>query len=116
MVSKQLSDYHHMPMFGIRLDFEKLNFRIFQDGGLASAFPHVYIPLCSNYEKRERLVPAMDDGPCISRKSDLEIAIQFERQNSQPSSVYVFYAIYSDVANILDTRSQYFSSPYLRYI
>jgi hypothetical protein len=36
--------------------------------------------------------------------------------NSQPSAVYVCYAIYTDVGNILDVKSQYFSSPYLRYM
>jgi hypothetical protein len=113
---KLLADYHRQPPFGIRPDVEKLNLAAIREGGEGSSFPHIYVSLCSNFTDRERLVPAMDDGPCISRKSDLEIAIQFERQNSQPSSVYVFYAIYSDVANILDTRSQYFSSPYLRYI
>jgi hypothetical protein len=116
MVSKQLSDYHHMPMFGIRPNFEKLNFRAFQDGGLASAFPHVYIPLCSNYAKRECLVPATDDSSCIPRKSDLEIDILFNENNSPNNSVYVIYAIYTDVAQILDAKTKYFSSPYLRYM
>ncbi len=117
MVSKQLSDYHHMPMFGIRPDFEKLNFQVFQDGGLASGFPHVYIPLCSNYAKREHLVPATDvDGSCISRKSDLEIFIQFNENNSPNNSVFVIYAIYTNVAQILDAKNKYFLSPYLRYL
>jgi len=113
---KLLSDYHHQPIFGIRPDVTKLNLQAINEGGEGSPFPHVYIPLCSNFDDRERLVPFTDDGSCISRKSDLEIALQFERTNSQPSSVYVFYAIYTDVANVLDVRSQYFSSPYLRYI
>jgi len=61
-------------------------------------------------------VPPLDDGSCISRKDNLEISFQFEATNSQTSAVYVCYAIYTDVANILDVRSQYFSSPYLRYM
>jgi hypothetical protein len=76
----------------------------------------VYIPLCSNYAKRERLGPATDDGSCIPRKSNLEIDIQFTENNSPTNSVYVIYAIYTDVAQILDATNKYFSSPYLRYI
>jgi hypothetical protein len=116
LVLKQLADYLMFPMFGIYPDPAKLNLSAIQDGGAQSPFPHVYVPLCGNFAKKERLVPATDDGSCISRKSDLEIAIQFELANSQPSAVYVCYAIYTDVGNILDVKSQYFSSPYLRYM
>lgn len=116
LVLKQLADYLMFPMFGIYPDPAKLNLSAIQDGGTQSPFPHVYVPLCGDFAKKERLVPATDDGSCISRKSDLEIAVQFELANSQPSAVYVCYAIYTDVGNILDVKSQYFSSPYLRYM
>jgi hypothetical protein len=72
--------------------------------------------LCSNFVDKERLVPSQDDGSCISRKGDLEIAFQFQVTNSQTSAVYVTYAIYTDVANILDLKNQRFSSPYLKWI
>jgi hypothetical protein len=113
---KQLADYHFIPMFGIQPDVAKLTLEAIQNGGEDSAFPHIYIPLCSSFADRERLVPPLDDGSCISRKDNLEISFQFEATNSQTSAVYVCYAIYTDVANILDVRSQYFSSPYLRYM
>jgi hypothetical protein len=113
---KQLVDHLMFPMFGIQPDPTKLTLRNIQDGGENSPFPHIYVPLCGNFVDRERLVPSMDDGSCISRKSDLEIALQFEVANSQTSAVYVCYAIFTDVANILDVRSQYFSSPYLKYM
>jgi hypothetical protein len=58
----------------------------------------------------------MDDGSSIARKGDLEISFQFNVTNSQPSSIYVCYAIYTDVATILDVRNQFFSSPYLKYM
>jgi hypothetical protein len=116
-VLKQLADHLLFPMFGIHPDPQKVTLRAVQDGGDNSPFPHVYVPLCGNFIDKERLVPALDDaGSCISRKSNLEIAVQFEVANSQPSAVYVCYAIYTDVANVLDVRSQYFSSPYLKYM
>jgi hypothetical protein len=113
---KQLIDHHMLPMLGIQPDVEKLILGHVLDGGEATPFPHIYIPLCSNFVDKERLVPSMDDGSCISRKGDLEIAFQFNVTNSQTSAVYVTYAIYTDVANILDLRTQHFSSPYLKYI
>ncbi len=58
----------------------------------------------------------MDDGSCISKKSDFEIAFQFTEQNSQPSAIYVCYAIYTDIATLLDVPNKYFQSPYLKYM
>ncbi len=116
LVLKQLVDHLMFPMLGIHPDPQKLTLRNIQDGGDNSPFPHVYVPLCGNFVNKERLVPSTNDGSCISRKSDLEIAIQFEVANSQTSAVYVCYAIYTNVGIILDVKSQYFLSPYLRYM
>jgi hypothetical protein len=104
------------PMFGIHPDPQKITLRNIQDGGDNLPFLHIYIPLCGNFVHKERLVPSMDDGSCLSHKSDLEIAVQFEVANSQTSAVYICYAIYTDVGSILDVKSQYFLSPYLRYM
>jgi hypothetical protein len=113
---KQLIDHHMFPMLGIQPDVSKLILDQILDGGEKSPFPHIYIPLCNNFADKSRLVPSTDDGSCISRKGDLEISFQFNVTNSQTNAVYVTYAIYTDVANILDLRSQHFSSPYLKYI
>ena len=113
---KQLVDHHRIPMFGIRPDTDKLNLAAVRDGGGGSAFPHIYIPLRSSHADKERLVPPMDDGSYISKKSDFEIAFQFNKQNSQPSAIYVCYAIYTDVATLLDVQNKYFQSPYLQYM
>ncbi len=103
-------------MLGIEPDIDKLLLGHVLEGGEATPFPHIYIPLCGNFVDKERLVPSMDDGSCISRKADLEIAFQFKQTNSQTNAVYVTYAIYTDVANILDLKNQRFSSPYLKWI
>lgn len=113
---KQLIDHHMLPMCGIQPDTDKLDLFSVKEGGDSTAFPHIYIPLCSNFEDKDRLVPSMDDGSSIARKGDLEISFQFNVTNSQPSSIYVCYAIYTDVATILDVRNQFFSSPYLKYM
>jgi hypothetical protein len=113
---KQLIDHHMFPMLGVKPDVSQLLLGHILDGGEATPFPHIYIPLCSNFVDKERLVPSQDDGSCISRKGDLEIAFQFQVTNSQTSAVYVTYAIYTDVANILDLKNQRFSSPYLKWI
>jgi hypothetical protein len=99
---QQLVDHFMFPMFGIQPNPKKLTLTNIQDGGDNSPFPHIYVPLCGNFVNREHLVPSTDDGSCISRKANLEIAFQFEVANSQTSAVYVCYAIYTDVANILD--------------
>jgi hypothetical protein len=87
LVLKQLVDHLMFPMFGIHPNPQKITLRNIQDGGDNSPFPHVYVPLCGNFVNKERLVPSMDDGSCLSRKSDLEIAVQFEVANSQTSAV-----------------------------
>jgi hypothetical protein len=113
---KQLVYQLMFPMFGIQPDPKKLTLTNIQDGGHNSPFHHIYVPLCGNFVNRECLVHCMDDGSCVSHKANFEIAFQFEVANSQTSAVYVCYSIYTDVANILDVRGQYFLSPYLRYM
>jgi hypothetical protein len=62
---------------------------------------------------KNRLIPAMDDGSCVSKRADLNIDIKFARNNSTENAIYVIYAIYTDVAIILDLKNKYFMSPYL---
>ena len=57
-----------------------------------------------------------DDGSCIMRKADLDVSIKFTKKNSTDNSVYVVYAVYTDVATIYDPKSNYFYSPYLQYM
>ncbi len=97
-------------MFGIWSDPDKLDYTAVEDGGLGSPFPHIYVSLCSNPINKERLVNSIYDGSCISQMSDLEISLQFDSENSQTSSVYVFYAIYTDMDSILDVKNNFFVS------
>ena len=55
----------------------------------------------------------MDDGSCVAKRGDLDISFKFILNNSTADAVYVIYAIYTDVAIILDLKNKYFMSPYL---
>jgi len=115
MDSKQLFDHLAIPPFGIRQDANKLTFTHVAQGSKSSAFPHVYIPLITGAE-RQRIVPALDDGSCIMKKADLDVSFKFTNANSTSDSIYVVYACYTDVATIYDPKTNYFFSPYLKYM
>ena len=115
MDTKQLFDHLAIPPFGIHQDASKLTFHHVAEGSQNTAFPHVYIPLITGPD-RQRVIPALDDGSCIMRKADLDVSIKFTKKNSTDNSVYVVYAVYTDVATIYDPKSNYFYSPYLQYM
>jgi hypothetical protein len=113
---KALFDHLAVPPFGVNLDPTVATFTKLEDGGDNSAYPHIYIPLVHYSGDKSRLIPAMDDGSCVSKRADLNIDFKFARNNSTENAVYVIYAIYTDVAIILDLKNKYFTSPYLSYM
>ena len=111
--SKTLFDHLAAPPFGVNLDSAVATYTKLRQGGENSAYPHIYIPLVHYSGDKNRLIPAMDDGSCVSKRADLNIDFKFARNNSTENAVYVIYAIYTDVAIILDLKNKYFMSPYL---
>ena len=111
--SKTLFDHLAVPPFGVNLDPTVATFSKLRDGGDNSAYPHIYIPLMHYGGDKSRLIPATDDGSCVSKRGDLDILFKFVLNNSTENAVYVIYAIYTDVAIVLDLKNKYFMSPYL---
>jgi len=116
MDSKGLFDHLAVPPFGVNLDPTVATFEKVKDGGTHSAYPHIYFPLIHYGGDKSRLIPATDDGSCMSKRADLEVYFKFIQNNSAENAVYVIYAIYSDVAIILDLKNKYFLSPYLPHM
>jgi hypothetical protein len=114
--SKTLFDHLAAPPFGVNLDSTVATYTKLRQGGENSAYPHIYIPLVHYSGDKNRLIPAMDDGSCVSKRADLNIDIKFARNNSTENAIYVIYAIYTDVAIVLDLKNKYFTSPYLSYM
>jgi hypothetical protein len=110
---KGLFDHLAVPPFGVNLDPAMASFTKLEEGGDHSAYPHIYIPLVHYSGDKSRLIPAMDDGSCVAKRGDLDISFKFILNNSTADAVYVIYAIYTDVAIILDLKNKYFMSPYL---
>jgi hypothetical protein len=113
--SKQLFDHLATPPFGIRQDVSKLTNTTVAEGSKNTPFPHVYLSLVTGSE-RQRLIPALDDGSCVTKKADLELNFKFTNDNSPSNAIYVIYAIYTDVNIIYDPKMRHFSSPYLQYM
>ena len=111
--SKTLFDHLAAPPFGVNLDPTRATFDRLQDGGEYSAYPHFYIPLIHYGGDKSRLIPTTDDGSCVSKRGDLDIFFKFVLNNSTENAVYIIYAIYTDVAIILDLKNKFFTSPYL---
>jgi hypothetical protein len=114
--SKTLFDHLAVPPFGINLDPTVATFNKLRDGGKNPAYPHIYLPLIHYGSDKSRLIPATDDGSCVSKRGDLDIFFKFILNNSTENAVYVIYAIYTDVAIILDLKNKYFTSPYLSHM
>ena len=113
--SKQLFDHLAVPPFGIRQDPSKLTHPVIAEGGKISPYPHIYLSLVTGSD-RQRLIPALDDGSCVTKKADLDINFKFTTDNSLQNAVYVIMAIYTDVNVIYDPKTRHFSSPYLMYM
>ena len=114
--SKNLFDHLALPPFGVSLDQSTVTYAKLKEGGVNSAFPHIYIPLTHYGGDKSRLIPALDDGSCVSKRSDLDIFLKFVMNNSTTDAVYVIYAVYADVAIILDLKNKIFTSPYLSHM
>jgi hypothetical protein len=114
--SKNLFDHLALPPFGVSLDQSTVTYAKLKEGGVDSAFPHIYIPLTHYGGDKSRLIPALDDGSCVSKRSDLDISLKFVMNNSTTDAVYVIYAVYTDVAIILDLKNKIFTSPYLSHM
>jgi hypothetical protein len=114
--SKTLFDHLAVPPFGVNLDPAVATYAKLQEGGVNSAYPHIYIPLMHYGGDKSRLIPAMDDGSCVSKRADLDIFFKFVLNNSTADAVYIIYAIYTDVAIILDLKNKIFTSPYLSHM
>ncbi len=111
--SKTLFDHLAVPPFGVNLDPAVVTYTKLQDGGKNSAYPHLYIALVHYGGDKSLLISAMDDGSCVSKRGDLDIFFKFVLDNSTADAVYVIYAIYTDVAIILDLKNKMFTLPYL---
>lgn len=113
--AKTVFDHLVFPPFDIRQDPKFITAHSVANGGSNTAFPHIYLPLIVG-PHRQRLVPAYDDTMCVNRKSDLEIDFKFTDSNSPANTIFVIFAIYSDVNVIFDPKKGHFSSPYLQYM
>jgi len=115
MDSKSIFDKIATPPFGIRQDVTKLTHAVVKEASKGTAFPHVYLSLV-NGPHRQRLIPNLDDGGCVLKKSTLEVDIKFNNLNAPTNAIFVIYAIWTDVNLIYDPKNKLFSSYYLQYM
>ncbi len=94
-------DHLAVPPFGFNLDPTIATFNKLRDGGKNSAYIHFYIPLIHYGGDKSWLIPATNDGSCLSKRGDLDLFFKFILNNSTENAVCVIYAIYTDVAIIL---------------
>jgi len=112
---KTMMDHLVTPPFGIRQDPKGITPAILGNGSEATSYPHIYIHLVVGPD-RERLIPTLDDGSCINKKATLDLDFKFTETNAPADTIFVIYAIYSDVNMVYDPKTGHFSSPYLQYM
>ncbi len=117
LIPRPCFDHLAVPPFGVNLDpTVATTYTKLRDGGTNSAYPHIYIHLIHYDGDKSRLIPAMDDGSCVSKWGNLDIFFKFVLNNSTADAVYIIYAIYTDVAIILDLKNKIFTSPDLSHM
>jgi len=52
----------------------------------------------------------------INKTADLDVDINFTESNAPNNTIFVVYAIYTDVGIVFDPKTKHFSSPYLQYM
>ena len=110
---KSLRDHMEQPPFGLWQDPEHLNENTLVDGGVNTAFPHIYVNLTLG-GKDKRIVPIGDDGSILKTPNDLDIALTFGSGGATSKATYFIYIFYSDVNMTLDMKNQRFSPYYKR--
>ena len=113
--SKSIFDKIATPPFGIRQDVTKITHAAIKEASKATAFPHVYLSLVTG-PNRQRLIPNLDEGDCVLKKANLDVDIKFTNSNAPTNSIFVIYAIWTDVNLIFDPKNKLFSSYYLQYM
>jgi hypothetical protein len=113
---KTMVDHLVYPPFNIKQDPKGITVANVANGGLNTAFPHIYVPFVVG-PNRERLVPALDENAGnINKKGKLDVDLKFTDSNAPANTIFVVYAIYTDVNIVFDPRNKHFSSPYLQYM
>lgn len=118
---KSMQDHLVTPPFGIRQNPKFITADYVANGGSNTAYPHVYLPLTmGGPDNGQRRVPwtAHTDNyqTWINKKANLDIDLTFTEETSPAHTVYVIFAIYSDVGIMFDPQSKLFLSPYLEYM
>jgi len=110
--TKQYVDHIVHPICGLPVDARNLKPEHFIQGGNATSYPHIYLPLV-NYGTKNRIHPAADlDGTSSVKRADLDVELQFGENGAKANLIYVTYAIYTDVGVTYDTRTRLFANPY----
>jgi hypothetical protein len=112
---KTMYDHLVSPPFGIRQDPDIITTNYVAGGSKDTSFSHVYLPLVVGPD-RQRLVPAHDEGHGINKKADLDVDFKFTDATSPANTIFVIFAIYTDVNIIFDPIKRSFTSPYLQYM
>lgn len=112
---KTMVDHLINPPFGVRQDPKGITVNTVAEGCSDTAYPHVYVPFLVG-PNRQRFVPAQDDGGCINKRSVLDVDLKFTDSNAPANTIFVVFAIYTDVNIVFDPRNKHFSSPYLQYM
>lgn len=113
---KALLDHLYHPVMGIMPDAANFTKAQFEDGGIKSAYSHIYISLLNFGSERSRIIPSLDDGSCLNKKADFEIFFKFPELGSPDDVVYVVYAIYTDVSTVFDMKTKTLSSAYIPFM
>ena len=116
--TKIKNDYLYSPPFGMKMDIDKITPDSVSDGGVNTAFPHIFVNLCVNRDKM-RIIPLDRDHTVFNEDRTFELTINFKKGGATSDVVYVVYFYYTDVNLILDPKSTFgpmFRSPYLRSI
>ena len=110
---KSVRDHMEQPPFGLWQDPDHLNFNTLVDGGINTAYPHIYVNLTLG-GKDKRIVPIGDDGSILKTSNDLDIVLTFGSGGATDKTTYFIYIFYSDINMILDMKNQRFFPYYKR--
>jgi len=103
----------HNPIFGIKPDLKAIHRDYFKQGGMLTAYPHVYYPLTpQGFSSETRIVPAHNDGSCLQKKAKLEVNIKFKADGATKDVIYVFITFFTNKNLALNAKDKVFFSPH----
>jgi len=115
---KRLNDYITNPPGMRKMDREKIDYNLIDNGAAETPYPHVYINLC-NLGDRTRLIPFLNNGSCLEKNSNLELELTFGAGGATNDCQYIIYSLFSDAALCLDVSDKqhtFFTSPYIKLV